>query len=437
MKTPTEPTPGACVQTIHVINGEHYSGAERVQDLLAQQLSSCGFGVTFACVKPGRFAELRTCRAAPVVNLPMRMRLDLRPALALARLVQESGAGLLHAHTPRSLMVARLAAMLTHVPLVYHVHSPTSRDSLRPVQNWINHRLERFSLTGVDRLVAVSDSLRQHLLNEGVAPARVVTVPNGVPSPGPLTQRPVPHGTWTIGTIALFRPRKGLEVLLQALAGLHREGYPVRLRAVGGFESREYEAAMKSLADALHVPHLIDWVGFTQDVASELARLDLFVLPSLFGEGLPMVVLESMAAGVPVVSSRVEGVPEAVRDGIDGVLVEPQQPESLQRAIAQLTQDPQQWDALRRSAYQRHAALFSDRRMAHGVAEVYRDLLSVGGIGGGRLAELSGEVGEGGEHACPIGNRLAARRVAVKQLPGDRHALGERFDSNFLAMAIE
>ncbi len=364
------------VDTIHVINGEHYSGAERVQDLLARELPACGYQVTFACVKPGRFGELRQYQAAPVVELPMRLRVDLRPALTLAKLVHERNAQLLHAHTPRSLLIARVAAMLAHVPLVYHVHSPTSRDSTRPVQNWVNNQMERFSLTGVDRLIAVSHSLREHMLAEGIEPARIVAVCNGVPSPGPLAERPAATGTWTLGAVALFRPRKGLEVLLHALAGLHHEQVPVRLRAVGGFETAEYESATKALAQQLGVEHLIDWVGFTRDVPGELSQMDLFILPSLFGEGLPMVVLEAMAAGVPVVSSRVEGVPEAVRDGQDGVLVEPNQPAALQQAIAELVATPARWQQLRQSAYQRHADRFSDRRMAQKVAEVYDSVLT-------------------------------------------------------------
>ena len=92
------------------------------------------------------------------------------------------------------------------------------------------------------------------------------------------------------------------------------------------------------MARQLEVDDLIDWVGFTRDVEAQLAQMDLFVLPSLFGEGLPMVVLESMAAGVPVVATSVEGVPEAIRDGIDGLLVEPDDAGQLADAIRTLVQ---------------------------------------------------------------------------------------------------
>ncbi len=366
-------------EVIHVINGEHYSGAERVQDLLAQRLPEFGFNVTFVCTKPGQFASLRQCQSAPLFDLPMRLRVDMRPARALARLARQRGCSLLHAHTPRSLMVARLAAMITPVPLIYHVHSPTSRDSSRPLRNWLNNATERFSLTGVDRLITVSSSLARHMVAEGIDAQRIVTVPNGVPGRGSLARRSAPSSTWTMGTIALFRPRKGLEVLLESLAQLRHQGHDVRLRAVGGFETPEYARTIHGLVDQLGIAPYVVWTGFTQDVPAELDMMDLLVLPSLFGEGLPMVVLEAMAAGVPVVSTRVEGVPEAVRDGVDGLLVEPGNATELSRAIGQVTVAPDRWSAMRGSAYQRHEELFSDRRMAAQVAAVYRDVLAQAG----------------------------------------------------------
>ena len=137
---------------MHVINGQHYSGAERVQDLLASRLPESGYEVSFCCVKPERFPEDRVCKQAALYPLPMRSRVDMRPAFRLASIVKRGGYALLHAHTPRSLIVARVAAMLTGRPLIYHVHSPTARDSTRTLQNWMNNTSERFSLAGVNRL---------------------------------------------------------------------------------------------------------------------------------------------------------------------------------------------------------------------------------------------------------------------------------------------
>ena len=131
-------------------------------------------------------------------------------------------------------------------------------------------------------------------------------------------ERQPPQTTWTLATVALFRPRKGTEVLLSALQQLRRQGHDVRLLAVGGFETSEYETYLKNLTGEYDLASCVQWLGFQTGVNRWLQQSDLFVLPSLFGEGMPMVVLEAMALGVPVVGTDVEGVPEVVRDGVDG-----------------------------------------------------------------------------------------------------------------------
>ncbi len=364
---------------LHLINGEHYSGAERVQDLLAQRLPELGFDVGFACVKPGRFPEMRRSRQTPLYETPMRSRCDLRTVARLCRLIRDDGYQILHAHTPRTLAVGRLAAMISQRPLVYHVHSPTARDSTRSLQNRINALGERWCLTRTTPLITVSASLGGYMQSLGFGVDQVFVVPNGVSRVDPPPRDP-PQGAWTLGTVALFRPRKGTEVLLDALARLRRAGHDVRLRAVGPFETAEYERLLKERARRLELEDAVDWIGFTQDVNAELARLDLFVLPSLFGEGLPMVVLEAMAAGAPVVATRVEGVPEAVRDGVDGVLAAPGDPDDLARAIERVVSGDLAWSKLRESALRRHGEQFSDESMARGVARVYRCVLRARGL---------------------------------------------------------
>jgi glycosyltransferase involved in cell wall biosynthesis len=150
----------------------------------------------------------------------------------------------------------------------------------------------------------------------------------------------------------------------------------VRVRALGSFSDGRYEDHVKSEVARLQVGDAIEWLGFTSDVIGQMRNLDLFILPSLFGEGLPMVVLEAMSAGVPVVATRVEGIPEAVRDGVDGLLAAPGDAQDLARVMARVIQGQVDWSELRRSAYERQGQHFSDRSMAAGVAGVYDALLA-------------------------------------------------------------
>lgn len=362
-------------RVLHIINGEHYAGAERVQDLLAARLPEFGYQVDFACVKAGQFPTMRTYQKAQIFDVTMQSRFDFRAVTQLKQIVQANDYALVHAHTPRSLMVARLLTVGGKLPLVYHVHSPAARDSTRPWINRFNSVTERVSLWGAERMIAVSESLARHMMNEGYDPRLIRVVPNGVPASVSAHDRPCPKGTWTLGVIALFRPRKGVEVLLEAIRQLRDRGYAVRLRAVGTFETPEYQEYVLGLARETGVEDLVEWVGFQRDVNSQLKQMGLFVLPSLFGEGMPMVVLEAMAMGVPVIGTDVEGVPEVIRDGMDGRIARPGDAGHLAEVIASVLDGESDWDFLRQNALDRHAAQYSDRSMALATAAVYDELL--------------------------------------------------------------
>jgi glycosyltransferase involved in cell wall biosynthesis len=374
--TPRATTPPrvAATRVLHVINGEHYSGAERVQDLLASYLPDAGYEVGFACVKPGRFSQVRHCRDAKLYELPMSSRLDFSCGRRIAMLVRDEGYALIHAHTPRSLMVGMQAARKAGVPLVYHVHSPAGRDSTHRLRNQINVWLERRAGHRAAKLIAVSPSVRRYMIEQGFRASQVVCVPNGVPRIMVPPRRRTPK-SWTLGMTALFRPRKGVEVLLEALAAARDAGADVRLRAIGPFETPGYEAEVHALVDRLGIADAIHWTGFVADISAELAKIDALVLPSLFGEGLPMVILEAMAAGVPVIATRVEGVPEAVLHGETGLLVEPGDPIGLAAAIGELTSDVYSYPDLSRNSQERHAHDFSAEIMALNVARVYDAIL--------------------------------------------------------------
>ena len=348
---PAELPQPAAVETIrvlHVINGEYYAGAERVQDLLAKRLPALGFSVGFACVKLDLFDELRESREAPLYDVPMLStvrpvgRLQGGPASCAS-----DGYRIIHGHTVRTAMIGSLASAVDGradgvsrpQPHLARHHPPLAESDQRHGRAAEPAR--------VSRVIAVSQALAEHVEQEGFDPARIRVVPNGVPGLPALPDRDEPCGRWTLGVVALFRPRKGIEVLLDAMAMLRRQGVPLHLRAVGPFESPQYEAEIAARVRRLELTEHVTWTGFTRDVAEELRQMDLFVLPSLFGEGLPMVVLEAMAAGVPVVATHVAGIPEAIRHGRDGVLVTPGDAEDLARAIADVVGGHYDWSALR------------------------------------------------------------------------------------------
>ncbi len=371
-------TPVKTATVLHVINGEHFSGAERVQQLLGKRLEEFGFDARFACVKPNRFPELCGLNKKQVVETAMRSRFDLSVISKLTNYVREHSVALLHAHTPRTAMITSLVAMRTGLPWVYHVHSPTSRDSTRGVVNRVNSWIECYSILNCDCLITVSASLAKEMLRQGVAEHQLVTVPNGVPAIEPIDARArLEDRNWRLGIVALMRPRKGVEVALQAMQRLKAAGRSVTLELIGGFETSEYQRQIMAMVEELNVQDVVEWTGFTSNVPEAIRKLDGLVLPSLFGEGMPMVVLEALSAAVPVVATSVEGTPEVVRDGVEGMLAKPGNVESLVSKIDELISDRGRWSAMSGCALARHRAHYSDARMAEGVAAAYERVLGV------------------------------------------------------------
>jgi glycosyltransferase involved in cell wall biosynthesis len=363
-------------RVLHVVNGEYYSGAERVQDLLALRLGEFGYEVSFACLKEGLFAKhCLSCREH-IVSLPMRSRVDLLQGFRLAKHVTRGGFRIVHTHTPRAALIGRIAASRAGVPMIHHLHSPTSRCTSSAVRNRLNDAVEMMSTAGARKIIAVSESLGDYLKERGVRQEKIAIVPNGVPTPGELPVRESPGGKWNIGAVALFRPRKGTETLLEALVQLKEKGAAFRLLAVGGFESEGYEASLRALTARIGLAEEVEWRGFSSSVNDELAGMDLFVLPSLAGEGTPMVILEAMAAGVPLVASRVEGVPEVIRDGEEGLTVPPGDARALAGALLRMITGEVGWAAMREKAYRRQVERYSDTRMARDVAGVYASVLA-------------------------------------------------------------
>ncbi|CAK0759020.1 Glycosyltransferase family 1 protein [Gammaproteobacteria bacterium] len=358
-------------KVLHLINGEFYSGAERVQDLLATCLPTYGWEVSFACLRPGKFLERK--RVAHVYEIPMRHRFDFSPIKHVTKVLQEFQ--ILHTHTPRAALIGRFAAAKANIPMVHHVHSPTRRDTENPIRNFINAYTENLNIRHTRKLVAVSESMKRYLQSQHFPADQIVVVPNGTPVWKSECEWQCPKEIWTIGTMALFRPRKGLEVLMSAIAKLIQESVPVRLLAVGSFETNTYQQSILSLANTLGISNHIEWTGFSNNVQTEFEEMDLFVLPSLYGEGLPMVLIEAMAAGLPVIGSKVEGIPELLGNNEFGIVVEPSNPVALQKGIAHVLSLGNQARTIACAGHARQKIYFSDDSMARGISRVYEEII--------------------------------------------------------------
>ena len=365
------PTPPAerTLRVLHVVNGEYYAGAERVQDLLAQHLPQFGCEVGFVCVKPDRFPTARHCCDVPLETVRVRHPWSRRAIARLANIVRDGGYDLLHSHTPRSAWAALAAGRRTGRPVIHTLHDLFLSQG-GSVARRLFHRHTIGRLRHADHVTAVSPETLELAKQLRLGGARSM-VRNGVPAADVALDRPAPE-VWTIGTVSLLRPCKGVEVLIRAMARLRQQSQPVRATIVGRFYTRKYEREVRALVDALGVGDVIDFVGFSDDVPGHLETFDLFTLPSIGPEGLPMVLLEAMAHGLPTIGSDVPGIGDIVHDGADGRLVPPGDDRALADAVADFMGGRLDRQAMAQAARARHAAEFSATRMAEEMAQIYR-----------------------------------------------------------------
>lgn len=204
------------VKILHLINGEFYAGAERVQDLLATNLPAFGYHCDFVCLKSGRFISSRRSTASSVYLLEMKSKCDFSIISKLVKIIRDGQYKIVHTHTARSALIGRIACTRSIKSMVHHLHSPTKDDTENKFRNYINAIIERFSLHRVSKIIPVSESLGRYALECGFDKSKIHVIPNGVPVGNIQTPWEKLPGPWVLGVVALFRPRKGLEILFNA-----------------------------------------------------------------------------------------------------------------------------------------------------------------------------------------------------------------------------
>ncbi len=234
--------------------------------------------------------------------------------------------------------VGSFARSLDGASLVITPHSDEGRNSL--ARTLFDGAVARLTLRRADRLIAISQSEARRLISLGVHEDRVVMIPNGIDLrefEGLPERKSSPETVTGLFVGRIYPRQKGLETLVRAMAYGGR-GINVRIRIVG--EDWGGVSSIRSLAARLGVSDRFSFCGTLprHELVQEYARADFLVLPSLF-EPFGIVLLEAMAARLPVVASRVGGIPEVVRDGESGILAEPGNPADLARAIGRLVED--------------------------------------------------------------------------------------------------
>lgn len=364
-------------------------GATHLRSLV-ERMPAGRFEIHVACSADGPLAgDLRKMGVA-VWPVDLRGRLNLASVPMLAALARRLGIHAVHFHGTRAAVPGAPAARLAGARAVYTVHGWACHPRPNRALELASRQIEWGVVRLCDRVICVS----QGDLETGIAlgilgPDKARVIPNGVDTSqfqgdtGRDAARAAldlaPQDV-AIGLVGRLTRQKGQEVLLHAAPAILRAVPGALFLLVGDGEDR---SRLEALAMRLGLANRVRFLGTRRDVPLLMRALDIFVLPSHW-EGMPISLLEAMAASVPVVASAVTGSREVVVDGVSGLLVAPGSPEELAAAVIRIAADPGLAAGLGRAGRERVARAYAVEAMVEATAALYEELVRRGPRGTAR-----------------------------------------------------
>ena len=378
-----------------------------------------------------------------VVSMPEMQREvaplhDAKSIRRLTAIMREERPHILHTHTAKAGALARAAALVAgkaRPPIVVHTfHGHVLKGYFGPGRTAFFRQVERNLARSSDVLVAVSPEVRDELVAHGIAPTEKFTVIRlGIPLEERLGDETadldyrhlygIPADAFVVGWVGRMTGVKDTGAVLEIVRAARERGIDAVLCMVGDGPDRE---RLEQLAHDLGIARSTYFVGYQEDVAGYYRLFDAFLLPSV-NEGTPVSAIEALASGTPVVATRVGGVPDVVRDGIDGFLVEPGDTDAAAERLAELALDPDLRARLGESgrAYARDALLGRSTRrrcrpaLPHAArGEGHRHAFGrrerTGDVDALERAEEAGKVsGESSGVAAPADGRILPREPLI------------------------
>jgi glycosyltransferase involved in cell wall biosynthesis len=381
------PQQGSLARRVHVLTlVDHLGttgGAERLALDIATRLDRSRFRSTLCASRFGTDRALSheeqqvvgLLRDAGAELLALgRRSTEIWPWRRLAAYIRRERVDVIHAHMFGSNAWGTVVGRLTRVPVVI-AHEHTWSFEGEPLKRLLDRELiGRWS----DAFVAVSREDRRRMIEiERVPAKRIRVLANGIAPRSPTAGRDLRAELGIgsgplLGAVGALRAQKAYDVLIRAAGALrgHHPDLHVLIAGDGPERSR-----LEALVRELGLTDVVMLLGRRLDVPDILAELDVAVCASNY-EGTPLAVIEYMGAGLPIVATRVGGVPDLIEDGVHGVLVEPGDPAGLAAAIDDLLSDPARASELGAQARERRRREFGLDLMIHNVEALYEELLA-------------------------------------------------------------
>jgi glycosyltransferase involved in cell wall biosynthesis len=381
------------IRVLHFIHAFSFGGAQiKILNLL-NEIDTTKFSADIACpasdaVHAHRFADLQG-KGVRIKTIKLGGSSDLAGMIRLYKFIKRGKYHIVHIHqTKFGGTIGRIAARLAFSPKIV-----VEEAGLSPNHYWINNGLHRFihlhllhpiwNTFFIHRMIAVSNAVaKSTIAREKIRPHLIRVIYNGIDvtkfnsSNGSSSEwrrvLGIPKESFLVSFVGRFGPEKGIPFLLKGFSAAAKNVKNLHLILIGDGPLKEELRHEIVFHDLLKNVTLIGW---SDDVASLLKTVDLLVLPSL-NEAFGLVLLEAMAAGVPVIGANVGGIPEIIRHEKTGLLVPPGSPEAIAASIAWIHENPEAVQRMITQARDMVNDRFTSKAMARSVEELYLDLLS-------------------------------------------------------------
>ena len=365
------------LRILQVIDGMNVGGAEVLLVDLVRRLREAGHRVQVAYSSPGPMAARLAEMNVPLTRLPRFARVDPILLLRLMRLMRREKPDIVHTHLFKSDLHGRLAARWTGAPVVISTAHNNDSWAKRTPLGWLYGRTARLA----DRIIAVSEEVREYQIKYTfVPPEKIVTIDNGVDlrrfegqdaaGRAVRAELGIDPDAPLVGIIGRLTEQKDHATFLQAAAQIRVAGPEARFLIVGDGPLR---AELVEQARALKLDEAVIFTGLRSDIPALMAALDVLVFSSRW-EGLPVTLLEGMAAARPIVSTAVGGVPGVVGDGDSALLVPAGISSVLADAVVRVLRDPALARKLSAAARARVREKYSLDSMLNQTLALYEEL---------------------------------------------------------------
>jgi glycosyltransferase involved in cell wall biosynthesis len=367
------------LKILHLISSTGLYGAERFVIVLSIALKSREFHPIIGVIKNQHnpntdIADLALHNGLDTVIFPCFRQFDLRLIFLIRSYIEQNKIKLIHCHNYKSNFFGILAARKC-LPKVTTNHN-WLKNSWR---NNIYCLLDSLLIRNFDKIIAVSDKIKDEMIVKGIPEKKIQVVNNGIDlerfreekKPKKIRKEfCFTNNEFIIGTIGNLNREKGHFYLIEAAKIIVRNFSNVKFLIIGDGNLKK---KLSSQVNKYGLKNKFFFTGYRSDIPELLSIIDIFILPSI-NEGLPMVLLEAMAAKKPIIATRVGAVPKVIDNNLNGILVNARNSSELAIAISKIIKNPSKGEKMARNALQKVKFEFSSEILCDKYVNIYRNL---------------------------------------------------------------